>query len=351
MLGTERFDRELLDTLSVCGDLVPVGSVYRFLAVHRRRVFPDGLFGDLFGGRGRPSVPASVVATVLVLQALEGLSDREAIGRLRCDIRWKAAAGLSLTDEGFHPTVLTLWRARLRNSSAPERVFDAVRAVVAETGVLSGRNRRVLDSTVLDDAVATQDTVTMITAQIRRCRRLITQARQTVVSHDYEQAGRPSCDWDDPESRSGLINGLVADGLTVLKSVEGAVLDPEQTDAVGLLAVVVGQDTEPDPDRVGKWRIARGVAPDRTISVVDSQARHARKTRSQRRDGYKAHIAAEPDTGIITACDVTSANTPDGAIGVKMLEDEDSGACIHVCVRWVFYCCGWCESWPERRLL
>ena len=86
-----------------------------------------------------------VVATVLVLQALEGLSDREAIGRLRCDIRWKAAAGLSLTDEGFHPTVLTLWRARLRRSSAPERVFDAVRAVVAETGVLSGRCRRVLE--------------------------------------------------------------------------------------------------------------------------------------------------------------------------------------------------------------
>ena len=155
-----------------------------------------------------------VVATVLVLQALEGLSDREAIGRLRCDIRWKAAAGLALTDEGFHPTVLTLWRARLRrSSSAPERVFDAVRAVVAETGVLSGRCRRVLDSTVLDDAVVTQDTVTMITAQIRRCRRLIAQARETVVSHDYEQPGRPSCDWDDPESRSGLINRLVGDGL------------------------------------------------------------------------------------------------------------------------------------------
>ena len=139
-----------------------------------------------------------VVATVLMLQALEGLSGREAIGRLRCDIRWKAAAGLALTDEGFHPTVLTLWRARLRRSSAPERVFDAVRAVVAETGVLSGRCRR-----VLDDAVATQDTVTMITAQIRRCRRLIAQARETVVSRDYEQPGRPSCDWDDPESRWG----------------------------------------------------------------------------------------------------------------------------------------------------
>ena len=88
--------------------------------------------------------------------------------------------------------MLTLWRARLRNSSRPQRVFDAVRTVVTETGALTGRDRRVLDSTVLDDAVVTQDTVTMITAQIRRCRRLIAQARETrVVAHDYEQAGKP----------------------------------------------------------------------------------------------------------------------------------------------------------------
>ncbi len=195
MLGVERFDRELLDAMAVCGDLVPEGSVYRFLAEHRTGVFPDGLFEDLFGPKGRPSVPGSVVATVMVLQALEGLSDREAIGRLRCDIRWKAAAGLSLVDGGFHPTVLTLWRARLRKSERPERIFDAVRKVVDETGILRGRRRRVLDSTILDDAVVTQDTVTMICAQIRKVRRLISQARQVVLSRDYEQAGKPSCDW------------------------------------------------------------------------------------------------------------------------------------------------------------
>ncbi len=326
MLGRERFDRELLDALSVCGDLIPVGSVYRFLAEHRRRVFGDGLFEDLYGGRGRPSIPASVVATVMVLQALEGLSDREAIQRLRCDIRWKAAAGLALTDQGFHPTVLTLWRARLRNSSRPQRVFDAVRTVVTETGALTGRDRRVLDSTVLDDAVVTQDTVTMITAQIRRCRRLIAQARETrVVAHDYEQAGKPVCDWSDSDSRSELINGLVGDGLAVLKAMDGVDLDTEQADAVGLLAVVVGQDVEPDPDREGKWRIARKVAPDRTISVVDPQARHTRKTSSQKRDGYKAHIAAEPTTGIITACDITAANVADGGVGVELLADETPG--------------------------
>ena len=326
MLGSERLDRQLLDTMAVCGDLIPEGSVYRFLAEHRKLVFPDGLFEDLYGGRGRPSIPGSVVATVMVLQALEGLSDREAIGRLRRDIAWKAAAGLGLTDPGFHPTVLTLWRARLRNSDRPERVFDAIRRVVAETGVLSGRNMRVLDSTVLDDAVVTQDTVTMITAQIRRCRRLISQARGVVVSRDYEQGGKPGCDWDDPQSRSELINSLVTDGLAILKSVEDLDLDTVQADAVGLLAVVAGQDTEPDPDREGKWRIARRVAKDRTISVVDPQARHGRKTSSQRRDGYKAHIAAEPETGIITACDITPANRADGPVGVELLEDEPPGS-------------------------
>ena len=117
MQGSERFDREFSDAMEVCGDLVPVGSVYRFLAEHRRRLFPAEMFGDLFGsGRGRPSTPGSVVATVMVLQALECVSDREAVQRLRRDIAWKAAAGLSLTDSGFHPTVLTLWRARLRAS-------------------------------------------------------------------------------------------------------------------------------------------------------------------------------------------------------------------------------------------
>ena len=309
----------------MCADLVPVGSVHRFLAVHRRRVFPDGLFDDLFGGRGRPSVPGSVVATVMVLQALEGLSDREAVQRLRCDIRWKAAAGLGLTDGGFHPTVLTLWRARLRNSDRPQRVFDAVRAVVEGSGVLSGRTKRVLDSTILDDAVVTVDTVTMITAQIRKCRRLIPQVTGVGLSRDYGQVGKPSCDWDDPDSRSELVDGLVKDGLAVLEAVEGLELDREQSDAVGLLGVVVGQDVEPDPDREGKWRIARRVAADRIISVVDPQTRHGHKSRSQRTDGYKAHIAAEPDTGIITAADLTPANAPDGPTGVELLKNEPSG--------------------------
>ena len=177
MQGSSDDESELLDAGALVGHLVPVGSVHRFLAEHRRALFPDEMFEDLFRSRrGRPSVPADVVATVMVLQALEGRSDRDAIDALRTDIRWKVAAGLPLDDEGFHPTVLTLWRNKLSASEAPQRIFDAVKTVIAETGVLAGKTRRALDSTLLDDAVATQDTVTQLCSAIRRVRAGIPQA-------------------------------------------------------------------------------------------------------------------------------------------------------------------------------
>src|SRR5829696_6598160 len=202
-------NRELLDAAALVGHLVPAGTVHRFLAEHRHRLFPDELFADLFGsGRGRPSVPADVIATVVVLQSLEGLSDREALQALRTDLRWKVAAGLALDDEGFHPTVLTLWRNKLRVSDRPERIFDAVRVVITETGVLRGKVRRALDSTLLDDAVATQDTVTQLIAAIRRVRRLIPAAATLELgAHDYDQPGKPACAWDDQAAREQLVSG------------------------------------------------------------------------------------------------------------------------------------------------
>jgi hypothetical protein len=100
------FDEEM-DAATWCRHLIPAGSVDAFLADHRHQLFPPELFAVLTrSGGGHPSVPAEVVATVMVLQALEGLSDREAASALRRDIAWKIACGLRLDDEGFHPTVL-----------------------------------------------------------------------------------------------------------------------------------------------------------------------------------------------------------------------------------------------------
>lgn len=329
MQGSSDQNLELLDAGGLVGHLVDDRSVYAFLATHRRRLFPDGMFTDLFPSRrGRPSVPGDVVATVMVLQSLEGLSDRDAVDSFRTDLKWKVACGVSLTDEGFHPTVLTLWRNRLRVSDSPERIFDAVRAVVADTGVLSNRTRRALDSTLLDDAVATQDTVTQLTSVIRRTRKAIPAAgRVDVSAYDYDAGGKPSCAWDDPAARDELVTSLVTDALAILEAVDGVALDDDQTRLVGLLALVAGQDVE-EGDEAGTWRIARRVAKDRVISTVDTEARHMRKSRSSYRDGYKAHIAVEPDTGIITACALTPANIGDGPIGVDLLDGEDPGLIV-----------------------
>jgi hypothetical protein len=315
-----------LDAAAWCRHLVPDGSVYAFLADHRHQLFPPELFADVARrGGGHPSVPAEVVATVMVLQALEGLSDREAISALRRDIAWKVACGLRLDDEGFHPTVLVYWRARLRTSPRPRRVFEAVGQVVEATGVLRGRGRRVLDSTILEDAVATQDTVTQLVAAIRRVRRLVPHARKVeVTAHDDERPGKPECAWDDPQAKQALVSGLVNDALAVLAAVAEAELDAEQAEAVALLALVAGQDVEPG-ERPGSWRIARRVAKDRVISTVDPQARHTRKTSAHKRDGYKAHIAAEPEFGLVTECALTAATAPDGPTGVGLLAEEEPG--------------------------
>jgi hypothetical protein len=241
-------------------------------------------------------VPAEVVATVMVLQALEGLSDREAASALRRDIAWKVC-GLRLDDEGFHPTVLVYWRNRIRASSRPRRIFEAVRQVVEQTGVLGGRGRRVLDSTILEDAVATQDTVTQLAAAIRRVRRLIPAAREVELSaHDDDRPGKPQCAWDDPEAKQALVSGLVNDALAVLAVVNDVEVDAEQAEAVALLALVAGQDVEAG-QRPGSWRVARRVAKDRVISTVDPQARHARKTNAQRRDGTRATSPPNPRPG------------------------------------------------------
>jgi hypothetical protein len=315
-----------LDAAIWCRHLIPDGSVYAFLADHRHDLFPPALFADLVvQGRSHPSVPTEVVATVMVLQALEGLSDREAVSALRLDIAWKVACGLRLDDEGFHPTVLVYWRNRICRSSRPRRIFEAVRQVVQATGVLHGRSRRVLDSTVLADAVATQDTVTQLVAAIRRVRRLVPGARGVALAaHDYDRAGKPDCAWDDPQATQALVSGLVNDALAVLTAVGEVDLDEEQAEAVALLALVAGQDVEPGT-RPGSWRIARKVAKDRVISTVDAQARHTRKTAVAKRDGYKGHIAAEPESGLVTECALTAANAPDGPTGVGLLAGEQSG--------------------------
>jgi IS5 family transposase len=323
--GKSNPDRQMLDAAAFCRGLVEEGTVYSFLADHRNELFKDEDFADLFpSGKGRPSVPAVLVCSVMVLQALEGLSDRDAIRQLRTRIDWKVACGLALDDPGFDFTVLTYWRTRLRQSERPQRIFEAIRAVVETTGVLRAKHRRALDSSILDDAVATQDTVTQLIAAMRRVRRSVPQAASVSLTTASDEGGKPVIEWSDQSARDALVTGLVNDAFAVLAAAESTRLSQEAHDDVGLLALIAGQDVEPGA-KEGTWRIAKKVAKDRVISTVDVEARHGHKSTAVRTDGFKAHLATEPDTGIVTALKLTPANHPDGPVGVVLMQDEPDG--------------------------
>ena len=331
-------DRELLDAEAIAGDLVPDGSVFAFLASHRHELFPGEFTADLFPSRtGRPSLPADLVGSVLVLKELYDLSDPQTAEALKFDIRWKVACGRSLTQMSFDPSTLVYWRRRIAASDRPDRVFDAVAEVIAQSGILRGRRKRCVDSTVFDDAVATQDTVTQLVAAVRKVARVVPGAGEVigrVCRLDYSRPGKPPIDWDDPAAKEGLVSDLVNDALAVLDALVGPDApqrDEAAADALGLLALVAGQDVEPAEDSDGtdgRWRIARKVAPDRVISTVDPQARHTRKSKSKRRDGFRGHVAAGPETGLITECAMTMAAGPgstDAENGVTMAARDRFG--------------------------
>ena len=337
MQGVERADRKLLDAAALVGHLVPEGSMFWFLATHRGELFADQEFADLFpSGRGRPSLPAPVAASILVLQSVYDLSDAETAEAARCDLRWKVAVGMALDDKGFHPSTLTYWRQRLASSARPHRINQAVKRVVEQTGVLAGRRRRAVDSTILADAVATQDTVTQLVAAIRRVGREVPGAAARIAAvcsgHDYAKPGKPQVDWEDPQAKDALVSALVNDASALVAALDDAELDEQAQGAVALLALVAGQDVEPAEGSDGTdgcWRIARKVAPDRVISTVDPDARHTRKSPESRRDGYRAHVAAEPQSGIITDEELTKAagaDNADPAVAERFLAAEATHA-------------------------
>lgn len=330
-LGTAPVAQRFENARELLGDRLK--GVYRLLAAEGHRLFGDDYFADCYkdSRRGRPTVPARVLATVMVLQAHEGLSDQEAVDHLGCDLRWQAAAGVDVGCVAFHPTVLVGQRNRLRASGRPKRFLEDTKVVARQAGVL-GNRVRVLDSTPIYDAVSTQDTVTQLRSAVRKLlgalqgSSLAVRVRGALSrDDDYAGPGKPPCDWDDREARDALVDALVRDAYAALAALEGEVLVGPVREAAELLALVAGQDVEAGED--GVFRIARRVARDRVISTVDPDARHGHKSRNRRFDGYKAHLSVDPDSEIIDEVVVTPANTHDAEAVEDLLadhvEDED----------------------------
>jgi hypothetical protein len=308
-------------TAAYCEGRVAEDSLYALLQRECHRLFPDSAFADLFTDVGRRSVPPMIVAVVMVLQRLEGLSDREAAERFAFDVRWKyAAGGLPFDHPGFSHTVLVDMRARLARSAHPQRIFEAALEAARGAGLV-GR-RRVLDSTALYDAVTTMDTVTLLRSGIRGLLRVAAGREVRLRSRlrrddDYARSGKPVCDWDDADAREALVDALARDALALLAALEGEPLEPPLAEAAALLATLVGQDLESDD--TGTFRIARRVAPERIISTVDPDARHGHKTRARSFDGYKGHIALDPDSELVTATGVTPGSSGDAAVAPELL--------------------------------
>ena len=306
-----------------CEQGLPARSIFRLLHTEQDRLFPDQLFVDLFTQVGRRSVPPSIVAVVMVLQRLEGLSDREAVDRVAFDLRWRYAAGVDDDFAGFVHTVLVDMRSRLRASGDPDRIFRVTTELARAAGLVGVR--RVLDSAPLFDAVATQDTVTLLRSAIRGLLRVVSAEVGAKVralltrEDDYLAPGKPVCDWDDAAAREQLVDALVRDGYRALFALRGVRLDAAGREAAQLLATVVGQDIEETDD--GRFVIAQGVAKDRVISTVDPQARHGHKTAAHGFDGYKGHVATDPDSELITAAEVSQAATPDAQVAAQLTGD------------------------------
>jgi hypothetical protein len=313
----------LSSTAGFCEGRLAPNSIYAVLHRECRAMFPDEMFADLFAEDGRRSVPPMIVAVVMVLQRLEGLSDREAVERFAFDVRWKyAAGGLDFDHPGFVHTVLVDMRARLAASSRPNRIFERTVEVAAQAGLV-GR-RRVLDSAPIYDAVATQDTVTLIRSAVRGLLRaadyvLRSQLRAVISSGDaYTSTAKPAIDWTDAAEREALVDSRARDGYALLAVLEGQALAQDVAEAARLLATVLGQDLEQDGD---VFRIARKVARDRVISTVDPEARHGHKTAHRSFDGYKGHVAEDPDSEVITATEVSAGNVGDAEPAAELLAD------------------------------
>ncbi len=247
--------------------------------------------------------------------------------RYTFDARWRYAAGVGGYDGAgwgrFAHTVLVDMRARLAKSDDPRRIFAVTLQAASGAGLVGAR--RVLDSTPLYDAVATMDTITLIRSAVRGLLRvagteLETELRSVLSGgDDYASNAKPHIDWDDPAAREALIDCRARDGYACLALLDGRGLSEQVRQAGELLATVLGQDLDTTDDAT--FRIARRVAKDRVISTVDPQARHGHKTASRGFDGYKGHVAIDPDSEIITDTTVSAGNVGDARVAADLIDD------------------------------
>lgn len=310
---------------------LPEGSFYALLAEHGHRIVRDEDFAECYSaGRGRPSIAPSLLAKIMLLQHRSGLSDEAAMQAVAWDLRWKIALGLAVDHDGFHPTSLTKFRARLLLHGKEGLALESTLRLAEEFGLLSGTVEQIIDSTPMLGAAATQDTVRLVRHGVRKLLDGVAGVDEGAAGRlddglefDYLRPNdKPDCRWREKAERERMLTRVAQDAARALQAVEraeGLLEDDRVSDAHALLRDLIGQDFDIDDD--GVPRLHRGTASDRIISTVDCEMRHGRKSSHQRFDGYKlsAAVTNTPEP-LITAVAVAPASEQDGPQAAPLID-------------------------------
>jgi hypothetical protein len=329
-------------------DHVGRDTFYGFLAAQRDRLFRDEDFADLYcPDNGRPSVPPSLLATALLLQTYEGVSDDEAKARADFDLRWKVALGIRIDERPFAKSTLQLFRAQLVLHDRVRAVFQASLSFARETGYLRGRAiKAVLDTSYILGRGAVKDTYNLLADGIAKLIRALArregrEPEDWAAMHAFSRyfgsslKGEAAIDWDDAGARQAFLHGVVADADRLLDLARHALADlppgaPERArvrGAADLLAQLLVQDIERRPDGAA---LRQGVSPDRVVSVHDPEMRHGRKSATRRFDGHKGAIAVDPESQLITAAAVLAGNAQDHEQALELVEQTEAQAEVAV---------------------
>lgn len=342
MLGKRSAQRGLFDTDSMYLDFVGRKSFYGFLALSRDRLFSDEEFASLYcPDNGRDSVPPSLLAVALLLQAHDKVSDEEAVAKARFDMRWKVALGVELDKQPFAKSTLQLFRAQLILHDRVREVFLTSLAEAKRCGFLKrGKKKIVIDTTHIFGKGQVQDTYNLLADGIVKLVKALAVAEGAAAGdwageHDLSRyfsssiKGTAEIDWSDKEARKAFLTGIVADARRLLEIAKEAIgrhgagseVGLSISSAADLLCALLIQDIKETPD--GKAEIVEGVAKGRIVSVTDPEMRHGRKSAHQRFDGHKATVAADAETGLITDVDVLPGNAHDSQNVVEVVQRSE----------------------------
>ncbi|MGH9058066.1 MAG: IS1182 family transposase [Acidimicrobiales bacterium] len=304
--------------------LVTKGSFYERLADHGHELVVDEDYAGLYSsGRGRPSVPPSVMVRAMLCATHDRTSDRETSRRTRVDMDWKAAMGVDDDFLGIAPTTFALMRARMLAADADAELFKATLAKAVDAGVLKGKLTAIIDSSPVHGAGNVADTYELIRKMAANVARAMGDRLDATLAACAQAAGaaKADIDWGDPDARRAQLRELV--GLAV--ELVAAAGEPEVGDdpvvaaAADLLAQVVDQDVVSGDD--GESVIRDGVAPDRIVSHSDPEMRHGRKSASRRFDGHKMDLITDEASELVLGVDVRAGNASDGDGAAPLLEE------------------------------